>query len=114
MPTKGVTFHIKFTFEICVCCCTDQVGRVVTRSFMVREDRGSNLGPVKSNIEFPTVRHRCNISMKGAVLPRRNDAQMGYPNSLLLRRNAASITKDLIVFTFDISLSMPAMHLTFR
>ena len=44
--------------------------------------RGSNLGPVKSDTVLPTARHRCNISSKGAVLPGRNDAEMGPANSL--------------------------------
>ena len=43
---------------------------------------GSNLGPVKSDAVLPTARQRCNISSKGAVLPGRNDAEMGPANSL--------------------------------
>ena len=39
-----------------------------------RQVRGSNLGPVKSDIVLPTARHRSDISSKGAVLPGRNDA----------------------------------------
>ena len=31
---------------------------------------------------LPTARHRCDISSKGAVLPGRNDAEMGPANSL--------------------------------
>ena len=31
---------------------------------------------------LPTARHRCNISSNGAVLPGRNDAEMGPANSL--------------------------------
>ena len=31
---------------------------------------------------LPTARYRCNISSKGAVLPGRNDAQIGPVNSL--------------------------------
>ena len=58
------------------------VGRAVTRSSLEREVRGSNLGPVKSDTVLPTARHRCNISSKGAVLPGRNDAEMGPANSL--------------------------------
>ena len=46
-----------------------------------REVWGSNLGPVKSDPVLPTARHRCDIS-KGAVLPGRNDAEMGPANSL--------------------------------
>ena len=58
------------------------VGRAVTRSSLEREVRGSNLGPVKSDTVLPTARHRCSISSKGAVLPGRNDAEMGPANSL--------------------------------
>ena len=58
------------------------VGRAVMRSSLEREVRGSNLGPVKSDTVLPTARHRCNISSKGAVLPGRNDAEMGPANSL--------------------------------
>ena len=58
------------------------VGRAVTRSSPEREVRGSNLGPVKSDTVLPTARHRCDISLKGAVLPGRNDAEMGPANSL--------------------------------
>ena len=53
-----------------------------TRSSLEREVRGSNLGPVKSDTVLPTARHRCDISSKGAVLPGRNDAEMGPANSL--------------------------------
>ena len=59
-----------------------QVGRTVTRSSLEREVRGSNLGPVKSDAVLPTARHRCDISSNGAVLPGRNDAEMGPANSL--------------------------------
>ena len=58
------------------------VGRAVARSPLEREVWGSNLGPVKLNKVLPTTRHRCNISSKGAVLPGRNDAEMGPKNSL--------------------------------
>ena len=58
------------------------VGRAVTRSSLERKVWGSNLYPVKSDTVLPTARHRCNISSKGAVLPRRNDAEMGPTNSL--------------------------------
>ena len=58
------------------------VGRAVTRSSLEREVWGSNLGPVKSDTVLPTARHRCDISSKGAVLPGRNDAEMGPANSL--------------------------------
>ena len=58
------------------------VGRAVTRSSLEREVWGSNLGPVKSDTKLPTARHRCDISSNGAVLPGRNDAEMGPANSL--------------------------------
>ena len=58
------------------------VGRAVTRSSLEREVRGSNLGPVKSDTVLPTARHRCSISSKEAVLPGRNDTEMGPANSL--------------------------------
>ena len=47
-----------------------------------REEKGSKLGPVKSDAVLPTARHRCNISSKGAVLPARNDEDMGPTNWL--------------------------------
>ena len=58
------------------------VGRAVMRSSLEREVWGSNLRPVKSNTVLPMVRHRCNISLKGAVQPGRNDVAMGPTNSL--------------------------------
>ena len=41
--------------------------------------RGSNLGPVLSDFRFD--RHRCDISLKGAVLSRLNDAEMDLAGS---------------------------------
>ena len=58
------------------------IGRALTRSSLEREVKSSNLGPVKSNTVLPTVRHRCNNSSKGAVLPGRNNAEMDPANSL--------------------------------
>ena len=58
------------------------IGRAVTRSSPERKVKGSNLGPVKSDTALPTARHRCNISLKRAVLPGRNDAEMGPANLL--------------------------------
>ena len=58
------------------------VGRAVTRSSLEREVWGSNLGPIKLGTVLPTARHRCDISSKEAVLPGRNDAEMGPANSL--------------------------------
>ena len=51
---------------------------------------------VKSNAVLSTVRHHCDISSKGAVLPGRNDAEMGPPTHYMLWHNAASIMKGLI------------------
>ena len=58
------------------------VGRAVTRSSLLREVWGSNLGPLKSDTVLSTIRHRCDISLKEAVLPGGNDAEMGPANSL--------------------------------
>ena len=46
-------------------------------------------------VRIATARHRCNISSKGVVLPRRNDVEMGPANSLHLSAYTASIMKDL-------------------
>ena len=56
------------------------VGRAVTRLPLEQEDRDSNLGPVKWNTVLQTARHRCDISSKGAVLPGRNNKEMGPDN----------------------------------
>ena len=69
------------------------VGRAVTRSSLEREVRGSNLGPVKSDAVLSAARHRCNISSKGAVLPGRNDAEMGPANSLHASATAATFLR---------------------
>ena len=53
------------------------VARDVMLLSLEREVWDSNLGPVKSNTELPTARHRCYISSKEAVLPGRNDVEMG-------------------------------------
>ena len=58
------------------------VGPGETRSSLERQVRGSNLGPVKSDTVLPTVRHRNDIFSKGAVLPWRNDPELGTANSL--------------------------------
>ena len=75
--------------------------RAVTRSSREREVWDSNLGPVKSDAVLPAARHSCDISSKVAVLPGRNDAEMGPANSLHALRNAASKMKDSIWFWFD-------------
>ena len=82
LPTKGVTFHIKLYFwDLCLLLYRP-VGRALTRSSLENEVWGSNLGPVKSNSEWPTACHRCNISLKGAVLLGRNDTDKGSANSI--------------------------------
>ena len=58
------------------------VGRAVTGSSLVRKVRGSNLGSVKSDTMLPATRHHCDISSKEAVLPGRNDEEIGPANSL--------------------------------
>ena len=77
-------FIVFLKFFICFFDCLKDrpVGRAVTRSSLEREVWGSNLGPVKSDTVLPTARHRCDISSNGAVLPGRNDAEMGPANSL--------------------------------
>ena len=57
-------------------------GPAVTRSSLERQVRGSNLRPVKLDTVLPTVCYRSDTSSKGAVLPGRNDAEMGPANSL--------------------------------
>ena len=52
------------------------------RLSLEREVCGSNFGSVKSDTVLPKARHRCDISSNGAVLPERNDAEMGPANSL--------------------------------
>ena len=46
-----------------------------------REVSRSTLEPVKSDTVLPTARHGRGISSKGAVLPGRNDTEMGLANS---------------------------------
>ena len=58
------------------------VVRAVMRSCLEREVRGSNLGLFKSDTMLPTTRLRCNISSKGAVLPRSAITGDGPNNSL--------------------------------
>ena len=45
---------------------------------------------------LPTARHRCDISSIEAVLPGRNDVETGPQPRCTIRRNTASIMKDLI------------------
>ena len=72
------------------------VGRAVTRLSLEREVGGSSFGPVKSDTVLPTARHHCYIFSNRAVSPGRNDAEMGPASRYPLRRNAASVIKDLI------------------
>ena len=72
------------------------IGRAVTHSSLDREVWGSNLGPVKLDTVLPTARHRCDISLKEAVLPGLNNAEMGPANSLHALCITASIRKDLV------------------
>ena len=72
------------------------VGRAVMRSSLERKVWGSSLGPAKSVTVLPTVRHRCDISSKEAVLLGSNDTELGPANSLHASRITASIMKDLI------------------
>ena len=50
--------------------------------FLALPDLTGLLRLVKSNTVLPTVRHRCDISSKGAVLPRSNDTEIGSTSSL--------------------------------
>ena len=52
------------------------------RSSLEREVRGSNLRPVISHTVLPTAHHCCDIFSIEAVLPGRNDPEMGPDNSL--------------------------------
>ena len=61
-------------------CSEERVGRAVTCSSLEREICGSNLGPVKLDTVLPTARHRRDVSLKGVVLPGRNDAKIGPDN----------------------------------
>ena len=72
------------------------IGRAITRSSLEREVRGSNLGQVKSDTLSPTARHRCDISLKRAVLLGRDDAEIDPPTRYTLWRITASIMKGLI------------------
>ena len=59
------------------------VGQALTRSSLERKVLGLNLGTVESNTELLAVRDRCNIFSKGsAMLPGRNDTEMGPANLL--------------------------------
>ena len=56
--------------------------KVYNHSSLEREVWGSNLGLVKSYTVLPTASHLCDISLKEAVLPECNDAEMGPANTL--------------------------------
>ena len=49
------------------------------------------IGLVKSDTLLPKARHRCNISLKGAMLHEHNDVKMGQQTRYTFRRNAANI-----------------------
>ena len=58
------------------------VGLEVTLLSLERKVRSSNLGQVKSDTVLPTIRYRCDISSKGAVLPGSIKEEVGLVNSL--------------------------------
>ena len=58
------------------------VGRAKMHSSLEQKVWGSNLGPASSDTVLPTARHLCDISSKEAVLPGRNDTEMGLANLL--------------------------------
>ena len=67
------------TFYYIILTATRFYTKVLTRLHKQTKDYlqfvwGSNLGPVKLSTELPTARHRCDITSKKAVYPRRNDA----------------------------------------
>ena len=59
------------------------VGRTVLHSSL-RERLRFKSRSIKSDTELPRVRQSSDISLKGAVLPERNDAEMGPANSIVL------------------------------
>ena len=74
--------------------------RMVTHSSPKWEVCGWNLGPIKSDTALPTVRHRSDISWKGAVLPAIATIRR-WADQLVTRFGViqtASIMKDLIDF----------------
>ena len=72
------------------------VGQVVMHSFVEQRGQGSNLGLLKSNTVLPTARHRCNISLKEAVLPTGAITRRWAPQTRFKHRHdTASIIKDL-------------------
>ena len=66
---------------------------VVTRPALEREVWGYNLGPVKLDTVLPTVRHRCDISSKRAVLAGAMTRRLASQTRYMLRRITASIMK---------------------
>ena len=70
------------------------VGRAVTLLSLKQEVGGSNLGPVKLDTVLPTAHHRCDIPLKGTVLPVHNDT---VTCQLVTRFGViASVIKDLM------------------
>ena len=57
---------------------------MISDNTLVSGSRGLKFksGLVKSDTMFPKARYRCNVSLKGAVMPRLNDAEMGPANLL--------------------------------
>ena len=85
-------------------------GQVVTRSSQEQEACDSYFRSVKSDTGLPTARHRRNISSKEAVLYARSMTRRCAPQTrYTLRRNTASIIKDLI--TSNGVIPVPAYRL---
>ena len=68
-------------------------GQTVTLSSLEQEVKVLSLWLFKSDTVLSTALNRCHISLKGAVLPGHNDAEMGLANSLQLQPNTMSIMK---------------------
>ena len=54
----------------------------------------------ESDAVLSTALNRCDISLKGAVLPGHSDAELGLANSLQLQPNTMSIMKPFAESTF--------------
>ena len=86
------TFEFEKHFDFSL-CFTARRSSGLTRSSLERVVRGSNLGPVKSDTMLQRLLTERDISSIEAVLPGRNDAEMGPANSLHASANIASIMK---------------------
>ena len=73
--------------------------RAVTRSSLERNVWGSNLGPIKSTQFYQRLAIAANFFSKRAVLLGSKNLRRWAPPQIpyTLRRNTASITKDLII-----------------